>query len=253
MTSAVPVITIDGLSASGKGTVANRVARELKWNLLDSGLLYRLVAFIAFKNDLQYESVEDIAELVEREVRIKYSTTGIQASSSTEPFKLRNGINVMVVSDSLQRKTVHLNGEDVTNIVRGNEISRGAALVAASRRIRSVLVPKQREQRVEPGLVADGRDMGTVIFPDAQLKIFLAASIETRTRRRMAQLGAANTDNSFQQVLQSLKDRDERDSLREVAPAIPASDAIRLDSSDLSVEDTVELVMQEARSRNIIE
>lgn len=251
MTSAVPVITIDGLSASGKGTVATSVSLKLGWNLLDSGLLYRVVAFLVTKYNLQYENVEAIAELVERQVRIEYSTTGIQASSQKESRELRD--SVMVVSDSLHRKTVQWNGDDVTSVVRGNEISRGAALVAASRRIRSVLVPKQREQRIEPGLVADGRDMGTVIFPDAQLKIFLAASIETRTRRRMAQLGAANTEDSFRRVLQSLKDRDERDSLREVAPAIPASDAIRLDSSDLSVEDTVELVMQEARNRDIID
>lgn len=253
MTSNVPVITIDGLSASGKGTVANRISRELRWNLLDSGLLYRVVAFIAVKNDLQYESVEDIAELVERKVQIQYSTTGVKANYPEQPYKLRSSLIVTVVSDSLQRKTVHWNGEDVTSIVRGNEISRGAALVAASRSIRSVLVPKQREQRIEPGLVADGRDMGTVIFPDAQLKVFLEASLETRTRRRMAQLGAANTEDSFHRVLQSLEDRDERDSLRDVAPAVPASDAIRLDSSDLSVEDTVEFVMLEARQRKIIQ
>ncbi len=251
MTSKVPVITIDGLSASGKGTVATSVSLKLDWNLLDSGLLYRVVAFLVDKYNLQYEDVEDIAELVERKVRIEYSTTGIQASSSKESRQLRD--SVMVVSDSLHRKTVQWNGEDVTSVVRSNEISRGAALVAASRRIRSVLVPKQREQRVEPGLVADGRDMGTVIFPDAQLKIFLEASLETRTKRRMAQLGAANTDESFHRVLQSLKDRDERDSLRDVAPAVPALDAIRLDSSNLSVEDTVDLVMCEARNRDIIE
>lgn len=251
MTSSVPVITIDGLSASGKGTVATSVSLKLGWNLLDSGLLYRVVAFLVDKYDLQYEDVEDIADLVERKVRIKYSTTGIKASSSKDFRELRN--SVMVVSDSLHRKTVQWNGEDVTSIVRSNEISRGAALVAGSRRIRSVLVPKQREQRIEPGLVADGRDMGTVIFPDAQLKIFLEASLETRTKRRMVQLGAASTDDSFRRVLQSLKDRDERDSLREVAPAVPAPDAIRLDSSDLSVNDTVDLVMREARNREIID
>ncbi len=251
MTSSVPVITIDGLSASGKGTVATSVSLKLDWNLLDSGLLYRVVAFLVAKYKLQYEDVEDIVELVERKVRIEYSTTGIQASSSRESRQLRD--SVMVVSDSLHRKTVQWNGEDVTSVVRSNEISRGAALVAASRRIRSVLVPKQREQRVEPGLVADGRDMGTVIFPDAQLKIFLQASLETRTKRRMAQLGAANTDESFRRVLHSLKDRDERDSLRDVAPAVPAHDAIQLDSSNLSVEDTVGLVMREARNRGIID
>lgn len=250
MTSKAPVITIDGLSASGKGTVATSVSLKLGWNLLDSGLLYRVVAFLASKHNLQYESELEIAELVHRNVRMEYSTTGVRASSSRESRELRE--SVMVVSDSLHRKTVQWNGEDVTSIVRGNDISRGAALVAGSRLIRSVLVPKQREQRVAPGLVADGRDMGTVIFPDAQLKIFLEASLETRTRRRMAQLGAADTAASFQQVKVSLDDRDERDSLRDVAPAIPADDAICLDSSDLSVEDTVDYVMREARNRNII-
>lgn len=251
MTSNVPVITIDGLSASGKGTVATSVSLKLGWNLLDSGLLYRVVAFLVGKYGLSFDDIEDIAELVERRVRIEYSTTGIRASSSKEYRELRN--SVMVVSDSLHRKTVQWNGEDVTSIVRGNEISRGAALVAASREIRSVLVPRQREQRIEPGLIADGRDMGTVIFPDAQLKVFLEASLETRTRRRMAQLGAANTEDSFHRVQKSLEDRDERDSLRDVAPAVPAADAIRVDSSDLSVEDTVELVMVEAKNRGIID
>ena len=251
MTSRVPVITIDGLSASGKGTVATSVSLKLGWNLLDSGLLYRVVAFLVAEYELQYEDEKAIAELVERKVRIQYSTTGIQASSLKESRELRD--SVMVVSDSLHRKTVQWNGEDVTSIVRGNDISRGAAVVAASRTIRAVLIPKQRDQRVEPGLVADGRDMGTVIFPDAQLKIFLQASLETRTRRRMAQLGAADTHASFRRVFQSVKDRDERDSLREVAPAIPATDAIRLDSSELSVDETVAIVMREARDRNIIE
>lgn len=250
MSSCVPVITIDGLSASGKGTVATSVSLKLGWNLLDSGLLYRVVAFLVAKYGLKYEDEEEIAELVEQRVRIQYSTTGIQASSSRESRELRE--SVIVVSDSLHRKTVQWNGEDVTSIVRGNEISRGAAIVAGSRSIRSVLVPKQREQRVEPGLVADGRDMGTVIFPDAQLKIFLEASLETRTRRRMAQLGSAETTESFRRVLQSLEDRDERDSLREVAPAVPATDAVRLDSSELSVEETVEFVMGEARNRALI-
>ncbi|MXW53076.1 MAG: (d)CMP kinase [Gammaproteobacteria bacterium] len=252
MTSKVPVITIDGLSASGKGTVANRVSRELEWNLLDSGLLYRVVAYLASEHNLEYWQEEAIAKLVEQRIRIEYSKTGIQASSLKESRELRDSI-VYVLSDSLQHKTVQWNGKDVTSIVRGNEISRGAALVAASRRIRSVLVPKQREQRVEPGLVADGRDMGTVIFPDAQLKIFLEASLETRTKRRMAQLGAANTDESFHRVLQSLKDRDERDSLRDVAPAVPAHDAIQLDSSRLSVQETVDFVMRKARNRGIID
>ncbi|MCY4143923.1 MAG: (d)CMP kinase [Gammaproteobacteria bacterium] len=250
MSSNVPVITIDGLSASGKGTVANAISLKLGWNLLDSGLLYRIVAFLVDHFGMNLNDEEGIEHLVTQRVRIDYSDRGVQASLDELGRPLRDG--VMILSDSLHRKTVQWKGDDVTNTVRGNEISRLAARVAASRRIRNVLVPKQREQRVMPGLVADGRDMGTVIFPDAQLKIFLEASPETRARRRMAQLGAAETEASFRHVLQSLQERDERDSLREVAPAKPAPDAVRIDSSELSVDDTVARVMDLARQRKMI-
>lgn len=251
MTSNVPVITIDGLAASGKGTVATSVSLKLGWNLLDSGLLYRVVAFLAAEHKLPYENEDPIVDLVKRTIRIKYSDTGVQANSINKTRKLQDSV-VFVLSDAYQQKTVQWNGKDVTNIVRGNEISRGAAIVASSLPIRRVLVPKQQELRVEPGLVADGRDMGTIIFPDAQLKIFLEATLETRTRRRMAQLVAAGTDASLRDVRKSLEDRDASDSQRKVRPLEVAEDAIRLDSSDLSVEDTVEFVMHEARKRKII-
>ena len=250
MSSDVPVIAIDGLSASGKGTVATKISLRLGWNLLDSGLLYRIVAFLADAFKLSLDDEDAIKELLSSQVSIDYSNSGIRARSKEIDNQLRNG--VLILSDSLHRKTVEWNGEDVTSVVRNNKTSRGAARVAASRRIRNVLIPKQREQRVMPGLVADGRDMGTVIFPDAQLKIFMEASPETRARRRMAQLGAADTEESFRQTLQSLHERDSKDSLRDVAPAVPAHDAIRLDSSDLSVEETVAHVMDLARERAMI-
>lgn len=250
MSSNIPVITIDGLSASGKGTVATAISLKLGWNLLDSGLLYRIVAFLADHFELDIDDEKAIEILIAHRVKIVYSNGGVQARLGELGQPLRDG--VLILSDSLHRKTVQWNGDDVTNAVRGNKISRLAARVAASRRIRNVLVPKQREQRTMPGLVADGRDMGTVIFPDAQLKIFLEASPETRARRRMAQLGAAETEASYRHVLQSLQERDERDSLREVAPAQPAPDAVCIDSSALSVDDTVARVMDLAKQRQMI-
>ncbi len=249
MSNDVPVIAIDGLAASGKGTVAKAVASRLAWNLLDSGLLYRITAFLADEFDLDMEDRSGIADLISKRVCIDYSSSGIEARSNSEREQLSR--SVVVLSDSLQGKSVYWNGQDVTAIVRGDKVTRNAALVAASQRIRNELVPKQREQRVNPGLVADGRDMGTVIFPDAPLKVFLDASDEVRARRRMEQMGMEDTAKNFHDVLKNLKDRDNRDSLRKVAPAVAAKDAVTLDSSELTAQETVDRVLKLARARGL--
>ena len=246
-----PVIAIDGLSASGKGTVASAVAKELNWHLLDSGLLYRITGFLTKEYEIELDDVDAIVKMLQETVSIEYSESGVTAKSqNSDVHAVKDAI--YIVTDALEGKRVLWQGEDITAEVRGDIVSQYAAKVAALPRIRSVLIPHQRAQRKTPGLVADGRDMGTVVFDDAPLKIFLEASLDTRTQRRMAQLGLAESEENFIQTRKSLKERDDRDELRDVAPAKPALDAITLDSSCLSVQETVEFVMNEARTRSLI-
>ena len=247
--NAFPVIAVDGLAATGKGTIARAIATQLNWNLLDSGLLYRIVGFLVEKFHLDLEIVDEVEEFVREEVHIEYSNEGVSARSGQWKFLLPNSL--LVLSDSLPQKRVHWNGKDVTPIIRSDIYSRIAAKVAASQRIRNVLIPIQRQQRTAPGLVADGRDMGTVIFPDAELKIFLEASPETRARRRMAQLGVTDTEENYLEFLNSLRERDSSDSLREVAPAVAAGDAVRIDTSDWTEQQTVDHVMDLVRAREL--
>ena len=224
-----PVITIDGPSGSGKGTVAGRLAKELGWNLLDSGALYRLLALAA--RDHGVKVGVDNEALLSRLAR----HLDVQFVAATEGKPAR----------------IILEGADVTQDIRNESVAAGASEVAALPAVRVALLERQRAFQEFPGLVADGRDMGTVVFADAPLKIFLTASAEERARRRYLQLKAKGDDVSLLSLLDEIRARDERDTQRAIAPLKPAADAIQLDSTELSIEQVLERIMSEIALRDI--
>ena len=214
----VPVIAIDGPSGSGKGTIARRVADALGYQLLDSGALYRLVALSARKAGISLEDGEKLAHLaVELDVRFD--------------------------SDEKGEERIWLGDENVTREIRTEEAGAGASAVARIPAVRDALLERQRAFQQPPGLVADGRDMGTHVFPDAVLKIFLTATAEERARRRHKQLKDKGLDVSLAALSRDIEDRDKRDSERSVAPLRPAEDARILDSSGRSIEAVTETVL----------
>jgi cytidylate kinase len=214
----VPVIAIDGPSGSGKGTIARRVADKLGYHLLDSGALYRLVALSATKSGISLENGEKLADLA---------------------FEL----DVRFDSDKDGEERIWLGGEDVTGEIRTEEAGAGASAVAQIPAVREALFERQRAFQQPPGLVADGRDMGSHVFPDARLKVFLTASAEERARRRYKQLKDKGLDVSLAALSRDIEDRDKRDSERSVAPLRPAKDARILDSSGQSIETVTQTVL----------
>lgn len=209
---AAPVIAIDGPTASGKGTVAQRVAQALGFHYLDSGALYRLVALRALAGDV---AADDVSSLV----RI---ASGLQPRFSDR---------------------IHLDGADVTDAIRREEVGLMASRVAVHPPLRAALLDLQRRFRRPPGLVADGRDMGTVVFPDAPLKVYLTASAEARAARRHKQLSEKGFAANMRALLQDLQERDARDSQRAAAPLKPADGAKLLDSSTLSIDEVVARIL----------
>jgi len=208
-----PVITLDGPTASGKGTVASRIANCLGWHVLDSGAIYRLAAYSVQKagiDPLDLDAVEQVAR------------------------------NMQVL---FKDGAVILDGEDVTDAIRHETVGNLASEIAKQQRLRDALLDRQRAFRQQPGLVADGRDMGTVVFPDAQVKIYLLADVQARAQRRYRQLCEKGVEVSYESVLQDLMARDDRDMNRKVAPLKPASDAFIVDSSNLSIDQTVQQVL----------
>jgi cytidylate kinase len=218
-TTAVPVIAIDGPSASGKGTIAQAVARKLRFHYLDSGALYRLVALAAIK---EATSLDDEAALAKR----------------------AGSLNV-----SFEGGEIFLFGQRVTDAIRSEDCGKGASRVAAQPAVRAALLARQRAFRESPGLVAEGRDMGTVVFPDAALKLFLTASAEVRAERRYKQLKEKGIDANIRTLLRELRERDERDSARSIAPLQKAADARELDSTGLGIEDVVRQVLDWYRQK----
>lgn len=209
----IPVITIDGPTASGKGTVASRVAAALGFDYLDSGALYRLSAYKALKNGLDLTDEETLARV---------------AGDLSPRFK--DG-------------RIELDGEDVTDKIRAEEVGVAASKVAALPKVREALLDVQKRARRLPGLVADGRDMGSVIFPDAPLKVFLTASAKARAQRRFNQLKEKGIIANIDTLTRDLEERDRRDIERAVCPLAPAKDAKILDSSELTIEATVQQVL----------
>jgi len=222
-----PVITIDGPSGSGKGTVAGLLAKALGWHLLDSGALYRLLALAARDHGVALDNEPLLSQLAEHlDVQFVGATDGKPAQ-------------------------IILEGSDVTHDIRNETVAAGASAVAALPAVREALLLRQRAFRESPGLVADGRDMGTVVFPDAPLKVFLTASAEERARRRYFQLKAKDDNVSLPRLLEEIRARDERDTQRAIAPLKPAADAIQLDSTELSIEQVLERIMSEIALRDI--
>ena len=221
------VITIDGPSGSGKGTIAGILAKRLDWKLLDSGALYRLLAYAAGNH-------------------------GVDLSNEASLMVMAAHLDVQFIAAADgQPQRIVLEGDDVTRDIRNEKIGAGASQVAALPAVREALLQRQRAFREAPGLVADGRDMDTVVFPEAALKIFLTASAEERARRRYLQLKAAGNDVSLSSLLDEIRARDERDTQRAVAPLKPAADAIQLDSTELSIEQVLERIMSEIALRDI--
>jgi cytidylate kinase len=221
--SDAPVIAIDGPSGSGKGTIARRVAGELGWHLLDSGALYRLVALAADR-------------------------AGLADAGEAALVELAAGLDVRFGTDESGEEQVWLSGDEVSRELRTEESGKGASRVAALPGVRDALLDLQKSFRQAPGLVADGRDMGTTVFPDAALKVFLTASAEERARRRHKQLKDKGIDVSLAALSRDIEARDKRDSERSVAPLRPADDARLLDSSDLTIDEVTRTVLGWARN-----
>jgi len=219
-----PIIAVDGPSGSGKGTVSRLLAERLGWHLLDSGALYRLVALAG-------------------------AAHGIADSDEAGHAAIAATLDVRFEVDADGGERVLLDGRDVTRDLRAEVTGNMASRVAVMPAVRAALLDRQRAFAVPPGLVADGRDMGTVVFPGAPLKIYLTASAEERARRRHKQLKEKGLTVNIADLSQEIRERDLRDSSRPVAPLRPAEDAVILDSTELGIEQVVDQVLALARSR----
>jgi len=224
----IPVITVDGPSGAGKGTVSHMLATTLGWHFLDSGALYRVVGQACLVEGVSWDDHPAVADIARH----------LQVSFSAAP-----GGEVLVAYKGL----------DVSREIRTEEGGRGASTVAAIPAVRNALLARQREFLQAPGLVADGRDMGTVVFPAAPLKIFLIASALERAERRYKQLIAKGENVSLARLLEDIRERDARDSSRAVSPLVPAEDAIIIDSTATPIEDVFAQVMQKVKEKGLVQ
>lgn len=221
----VPVIAVDGPSGVGKGTVARAVARRLGWHFLDSGSLYRILALAAQKAGIPGSDEQAVAALAPK-LDIKFN---LQAND---------------------KESIIVDGEELAPRVREETTGKLASVIAVHPRVRAALLQRQRAFRQRPGLVADGRDMGTVVFPDAGLKIFLDASADERARRRLIQLRKAGIEANIAALREEIRERDVRDRSRAVSPLKPADDAVTIDTTELSIDAVLERVAKLIEARD---
>lgn len=213
-----PVVTIDGPSGSGKGAVSERVAARLRWHYLDSGAIYRALAYVAEK-------------------------AGVAASAEARLAALARDLDLRFIAGNGGEGQIWVNGDEAAGALRTEHCGNKASQIAALGAVRAALLQKQRDFRQAPGLVADGRDMGTTLFPDAQLKIFLTASAEARAERRYKQLKEKGFDVNLPRLLGEIRERDARDAARVASPLTPAADAYILDTSELALSEVVEHIL----------
>ena len=223
MEQTVPVITIDGPSGAGKGTVCRLLAQHFGWEILDSGAIYRVLALASIHHQIDPSDEESLIPLAAH-------------------------LDVQFESTETASKII-LEGEEVTNSIRNEEVGGVASKIAALPRVREALLRRQRAFRQEPGLIADGRDMGTVVFPDATIKVFLTASAEERANRRFKELQGKGHDVKIGDLLSDIQARDERDMNRSVAPLVPADDAITIDSTQLNAHQVFEQLLEVVESK----
>ncbi|WAK03597.1 (d)CMP kinase [Methylobacter sp. YRD-M1] len=213
---AIPVLTIDGPSGAGKGTVSRAVAQRLGWNYLDSGSIYRSLAIAVLKQNVELTDVPEIVKV---------------AQSMVLEFECNDEL------------AVKLNGENITSQLGFESTGNAASIIAALPEVRSVLLQKQKDFKRMPGLVADGRDMGTVVFPEAEIKVFLTASAAERAQRRYKQLIEKGIDANLTLLTNEIEERDRRDMERKTAPLAMASDALYIDSSNMTIDEVIEEVL----------
>jgi cytidylate kinase len=226
MTSSTPVICVDGPSGAGKGTLSRQLAARLGWHLLDSGALYRVLGFACRHRKIPLSDEAQVVAMA-RQLDVAFVPTAA-------------GV------------TVFLAGEDVSLPIRTEDGGRDASKVALLPAVREALLHRQRELAVLPGLVADGRDMGTVVFPTSPLKIFLTASAKVRAERRFHQLQGQGQSVSLARLLSDIEERDRRDKSRSASPLVPAEDAVVVDSSELSPDAVLDTVLQLAADRRVV-
>ena len=215
----IPVVTLDGPSGVGKGTVANIIAQKLDWHLLDSGAIYRAFAIVASNNDIKIDDIDGLLKL---------------ANNFDISFKLNSNHEPL---------NVYLNNIEVSSELRTEKTAALASQFAKIESLRKTLLIKQRQFKKLPGLVADGRDMGTVVFPEAPFKVFLTAEVEERAKRRLKQLQETGIAGNISHTLAEVKKRDERDVNRQHSPLKPAKDALVIDTTNLTINEVITKVM----------
>ena len=215
----IPVLTLDGPSGVGKGTVASIIAQKLDWHLLDSGAIYRAFAIVARDNDIKIDDIDGLLKL---------------ANNFDISFKLNSNHEPL---------NVYLNNVEVSSELRTEKTAALASQFAKIESLRKTLLVKQRQFKKLPGLVADGRDMGTVVFPDAPFKVFLTAEVEERAKRRLKQLQETGIAGNISHTLAEVQKRDERDVNRQHSPLMPAKDALVIDTTNLTINEVITKVM----------